>query len=69
MGPRGGNVQQLTDNDAEDTLARWSPDGTRFAFYSDRDGNKNIYIKTLASGSETRITDHPDDEEYPAWSP
>lgn len=69
MSANGGYAQQLTDNDAEDTLARWAPDGTQFAFYSDRDGNKNIYVKTLADGSEIRITDHSNDEEYPAWSP
>jgi TolB protein len=69
MEANGANVQQLTDNDAGDWLARWSPDGTRFAFYTDRDRNKNIYVKTLATGAETQITNNPGDEEYPAWSP
>jgi Tol biopolymer transport system component len=69
MSAWGHNVRQLTHNGAIDWLARWSPQGTRFAFYSDRDGNKNIYVKTLATGEETRITEDPRDEEYPAWSP
>lgn len=69
MDAGGVAVQQLTDNDAGDWLARWSPDGTQFAFYSDRrDGNKNIYVKIIASGVETRLTDTFSDE-YPAWSP
>lgn len=69
MNSVGSNIVQLTDNEAGDWLARWSPDGARFAFYSDRDGNKNIFAKTLATGSETPLTDHPGDDEYPAWSP
>jgi TolB protein len=69
MNANGSNVQQLTDNDAGDWLAHWSPDGTRFAFYTNRDHDKNIYVKTLATGEEMRITDTPSSEEYPAWSP
>jgi TolB protein len=69
IGANGSRMQQLTNNDAGDWLARWSPDGARFAFYSDRDGNKNIYAQTLATGAEVRLTEHPSDDEYPAWSP
>ncbi len=69
MNANGSRVRMLTDSDAGDWLARWSPDGAQFAFYSDRDGDKNIYSKTLATGAETRLTDNPSDEEYPAWSP
>jgi TolB protein len=67
----GSGVQQLTNNrnGIGDWLARWSPDGSRFSFYSDRDGNKNIFAYVLATREEIRLTDHPSDDEYPAWSP
>jgi Tol biopolymer transport system component len=69
MTATGSNPRQLTDNDDGDWLARWSPDGTQFAFYSNRTGKKNIYVKTLASGVETQLTSDTWDDEYPAWSP
>jgi Tol biopolymer transport system component len=64
-------LQQLTDNDAGDWLARWESDGARFVFYSDRDGayHKNIIVKILASGAEIRLTDNTWNDEYPVWSP
>ncbi len=36
MDSDGAGVMQLTDNECMDGLPRWSPDGTRFAFSSDR---------------------------------
>jgi Tol biopolymer transport system component len=50
----------------------YSPDGTKLAFTSDQaDGNYDIYVKDLASGQLTRLTN---DEEWlpdrrPSWSP
>jgi TolB protein len=69
MTATGSNPRQLTDNDDGDWLARWSPDGTRFAFYSNRTGKKSIFVKTLASGLEAQLTSDTWDEEYPSWSP
>jgi Tol biopolymer transport system component len=73
----GGAVQQLTDNSSDepnrpgDWLARWSPDGTRFVFYSDRDGDfrKNVIVKVMATGAEIRLTDNSWNDEFPVWSP
>ena len=42
----GKNLRNLTNHPAEDTDAKWAPDGGSFAFVSDRDGNGEIYIKT-----------------------
>lgn len=35
----------------------WSPDGTSFAFVSDRNGVSNIYLYELADGAVYRLTD------------
>ena len=61
--------------------AHWSPDGTRIAFLSGRDGNDEIYTMNAADGSDVRrLTTNALDEpgtqdidesadEWPAWSP
>src|SRR6185436_1879740 len=47
----------------------WAPDGTRFAFVSERDGNYELYVQDLL-GNRTRLTNTPTDlEADPAWSP
>ena len=47
MDADGSDVERLTNHTADDLVPAWSPDGTRIAFYSDRDGNYEIYVKTL----------------------
>ena len=39
LAPAPGNVHRLTDNYAADQQPRWSPDGFKLAFQTDRDGN------------------------------
>jgi TolB protein len=42
----------------------------RIAFASDRDGNWELYaMRPGQPGSVERLTDHPADDLYPAWSP
>jgi Tol biopolymer transport system component len=46
----------------------WSPDGTRIAYSSDRDGLQELVAVDPSGGSPTVLA--PDQEgEYPAWSP
>jgi Tol biopolymer transport system component len=49
----------------------WSPDGTRIAFTSLRDGYQQIYTINLASSEITRITETSNEitARQPAWSP
>src|SRR5215217_5243124 len=51
---------------AQSTL--WPP-GTRIAFDSDRDGNREIYTMFTDGGDQTRLTDNPAFDGEPAWSP
>ncbi|HET7274341.1 MAG TPA: Ig-like domain-containing protein [Longimicrobiaceae bacterium] len=47
----------------------WSPDGTRIAFDSFRDGNYEIYVMNADGSGETRLTNHPAFDGVPVWSP
>lgn len=61
------NVEQLFG--IETRYAAWSPDGTKIAFDSDRDGeDQEIYVMTLATGEITRLTDNSVFDGNPDWS-
>ncbi len=64
----GFDAARLT-GDASDTAPVWSPDGSQIAFISARTGNWELYVVDLASGRETRLTDHPAADVAPTWSP
>jgi dipeptidyl aminopeptidase/acylaminoacyl peptidase len=54
-----GSVKQL----------RWSPDGARLAFVSDRDDHSFIAVYSVASGAVTYLDPSTDFDSNPAWSP
>jgi len=60
---------RLTTGDWEDITPSASPDGTRLAFASNRDGGWDIYILDLLSGAIQQITATPEYDAYPSWSP
>jgi Tol biopolymer transport system component len=45
----------------------WSPDGTRLAFVSNRDGNAEIYTVSATGGAVQRLTNNPADDTLPTW--
>ena len=55
--------------ESSDFYPAWSPDGTKIAFTSDRDGIPKIYVMNADGTNQTRITDNPASDEAPAWSP
>ncbi|MET0938153.1 MAG: S9 family peptidase [Gaiellaceae bacterium] len=62
--------RQLTAGKKADGLPRWSPDGTRIAFTSNRDSDhKQLYVLPLDGGEPVCLTDLKEDVERPAWSP
>jgi WD40 repeat protein len=65
----GTGTLRLTNNVAEDTDPAWSPDGTRIAFTSDRDGPRAIYVMNEDGSDVKRLTPLTWDSFYPAWSP
>lgn len=46
-----------------------SPDGSKIAFTSNRDGNPDVYVMNTGGGGIQRITDDGGIDEYPTWSP
>lgn len=65
----GGSTEQLTFGPYYDTDAVFSPDGTRVALVSDRDGSEgNIFVLELAAGQITQVTHEPW-AARPAWTP
>jgi len=46
-----------------------SPDGRRIAFVSDRSGSPQIYVKTIGTAGETRISNGAGYATSPSWSP
>lgn len=60
---------RLTSGKWEDITPSPSPDGTRLAFSSNRDGQWDIYTLNLHTGAIRRITDTPEYDAYPSWSP
>ena len=51
------------------TSTRFSRDGSRIAFESDRNGNFDIYAVDAERHGRLRLTSEPTDEHDPAWSP
>jgi len=67
--PSGPGILRLTTNPAYDGGAVWSPDGTKIAFVTYRDGNAEIYVMNADGSGFTNVTNNPYDD-YPArWSP
>ena len=70
MDADGGNPENLTNSPAHDWLPDWSPDGTKIAFVSDRDGDGNqIHVMDADGKNVIRLTDGPGQKTDPDWSP
>ena len=52
---------------AEDWAPCWSPDGTRIAFHSYREGQEDIYIMNADGSNLIQLTDNTDEDSIPSW--
>jgi len=68
---RTGNVQALTNGTGSSVMPNWSPDGTKLAFYSDRDGVPKVWVWNRLTGVTRPLTDSPAAPYYsaPQWAP
>ncbi len=62
-------IIRLTTHAADDESPALSPDGSKVAFVSHRDGNTDIYVLDIASKELARATVNEDKDLDPAWSP
>jgi Tol biopolymer transport system component len=65
----GDNPANLTNNPALDIHPAWSPDGSKIAFVTDRDGNFEIYVMDANGTNPVNLTSNAADDTAPAWSP
>ena len=74
---RGGTVAsgfarkmaQLTTGEGVEEWPAWSPDGSRLAYVAEVAGFRQLFVRTVASGEERRLTHDLRDEIQPAWTP
>ena len=66
---RGGVPIKLTAGAKRDDTPRWSPDGKRIAFISDRDGKPQIWLINVSGGEATELTDVKTGVAAFDWSP
>ncbi|MFP4466164.1 MAG: TolB family protein, partial [Candidatus Goldiibacteriota bacterium] len=67
MNADGSGQVRLTNDAASDMYPDWSPDGSKIAFTSDRDGNDEIYVMNADGSGQVRLTNDAADDIYPAW--
>jgi len=68
-GAATGEPQEVVASTREDSRPAWSPDGTQIAFNSDRTGDMNIFVHSLADESDRQITKGPGGDFQANWSP
>ena len=77
MDHNGRNRVRLSQlEDVVDQSPVWSPDGTKIAFYSNRDAQEpakgiehDIYVMNADGSNVVRLTHHPSADRVPTWSP
>jgi Tol biopolymer transport system component len=62
-------ITQLTFEPSYEGDPAWSPDGTKIAFVSDRDGNSEIYVMDANGSNQGRLTNEGGHDIEPDWSP
>jgi len=73
MNADGSAVTRLTYSGANDDYPRWSPNGAKILFQSNRDhpdtGYMDIYVMNSDGSGQTRLTSDPNDDSAATWSP
>ena len=70
MDADGTNQVNVTlGSSADDFYPAWSPDGSQIAFYSTRDGDREIFVMDADGSNVTQLTDNSAQDRYPQWRP
>lgn len=70
INPTGTGELQLTNHPGRDDSPKWSPNGIKIVFTSDRDGGPDEIYTMFADGTlPTRLTNNAVPDANPVWSP
>ena len=64
-----GAEERLTSHTHENLFPRFSPQGRKIVYHSDRTGNFEIWLRDLETKVERQLTNHPATDVLPDWSP
>lgn len=64
----GTQGHALTSGAFTETSPRWSPDGSRLLYVSNRGGKPQLYVHTMASRTDVALTNDDRAPSAPAWS-
>jgi len=65
----GTEDRGLTNGNFSDSSPRWSPEGNRIAYISDRDGKPQIYVRWMDNGQTAELTNLESAPVDIVWSP
>jgi hypothetical protein len=69
MNVDGTGVTRLTNDSATDSAPNWSPDGSKIAFETNRDGNFEVYVMNADGSGLLNLTSNSASDRQPSWSP
>jgi dipeptidyl aminopeptidase/acylaminoacyl peptidase len=69
MDQDGTRQKRLTEDPASESHPRWTPEGDRIAFVSDKGGNKEIYVMNSDGKLQRNLTNNTSQDSSPGWSP
>ena len=61
------DAAQLTYGTSPSYEPTWSPDGTRIAYVSQRDGAPEVYVMSADGSHQTRLTQNPANQKCLQW--
>jgi dipeptidyl aminopeptidase/acylaminoacyl peptidase len=65
----GSNHHPLTTGNQNDFQPRWSPDGKKLLYKSNKDGSTQLYLRWMDSGAESKLTNLTQSFGEVTWSP
>ncbi|MCX6628268.1 MAG: S41 family peptidase [Candidatus Solibacter sp.] len=64
-----GEARRVTDSAFHDRTPRWSPDGRKIAFFSDRSGRDEIWLSDERASAPRQLTNYEGEKAGYTWTP